>query len=271
MSKKSHRYGHWTRRWFALKLNESTNETTLTHWYDNRKRVVKGILVLDHSSQVFGITSDGLHSHSFKVLVKGTTVTLDAESSQQRMRWILAIESVVLDMIEISKSTESTTATTVSTTTTTISSSKQSLHQPPSTVVIESPIMLAKYRRDSKFTSGTITTTVRMNEQLNDDQITPEPAQSNISHITNPVSSSESIATTNSPIRTKVGVIDDNNTTSPFSRHTQLGPIVSKATEITLYAHAEKLLKAWMTDDQQTFMTLVTDGMFLRYNGSLVL
>lgn len=98
MQKKAHRAGNWKKRWFVLSQDDQNKQATLQYWADSTKTELKGQHILSASSQVFGLPAEGSHKFCFKLLAKGSDIVMDAEAANVRMKWILAIESMVMDI-----------------------------------------------------------------------------------------------------------------------------------------------------------------------------
>jgi hypothetical protein len=119
--------GNWKRRWFVLALTDThvtvptststdvgTSATirtaTLCYYKDASKLELKGSHTLSSTSGIVGLDSDphtDAHAHMkphvkhafrFKLLAAGSDVVLDADSASDRLKWILAIESIVLEL-----------------------------------------------------------------------------------------------------------------------------------------------------------------------------
>lgn len=71
---------------------------TLTYYTDATRSDMKGQHTLASSSQVFSIAAEGLHKHCFKLLANGSDIIMDADTPNIRIKWIMAIESMVLDI-----------------------------------------------------------------------------------------------------------------------------------------------------------------------------
>jgi hypothetical protein len=127
LNKKAHRAGNWKRRWFVLALSDTptttstsspadvgtsapTRTATLCYYKDASKRELKGSHTLSSTSTIVGLDTDphtDAHTHTkphvkhafrFKLLAVGSDVVLDADSASDRLKWILAIESIVVDL-----------------------------------------------------------------------------------------------------------------------------------------------------------------------------
>jgi hypothetical protein len=82
----------------------------LCYYKDASKRELKGSHTLSSTSSIVGLDTDphtDAHTHTkphvkhafrFKLLAAGSDVVLDADSASDRLKWILAIESIVLDL-----------------------------------------------------------------------------------------------------------------------------------------------------------------------------
>jgi hypothetical protein len=127
LNKKAHRAGNWKRRWFVLALTDPPVTTptsssadvctsapiwaaTLCYYKDASKRELKGSHILSSTSSIVGLDTDPhkeghthtkphvKHAFRFKLLAAGSDVVLDADSGSDRLKWILAIESIVVDL-----------------------------------------------------------------------------------------------------------------------------------------------------------------------------
>jgi hypothetical protein len=127
LNKKAHRAGNWKRRWFVLALTDPpvttptsssadvctsalTLAATLCYYKDASKRELKGSHILSSTSSIVGLDTDPhkeghthtkphvKHAFRFKLLAAGSDVVLDADSGSDRLKWILAIESIVVDL-----------------------------------------------------------------------------------------------------------------------------------------------------------------------------
>lgn len=76
-------------------------EVRLCYWTDTTRTDLKGEHVLAVNSQIFSIPSEGSHNFCFKLLARGSggaELIMSAENTNQRMKWIMAVESLVLDL-----------------------------------------------------------------------------------------------------------------------------------------------------------------------------
>jgi hypothetical protein len=127
LNKKAHRAGNWKRRWFVLALTDPPVTTptstsadvrtsaptwaaTLCYYKDASKRELKGSHTLSSTSTTIGLDTDAQsepvkavkphlkHAFRFKLMAAGSDVVLDADSASDRLKWVLAIESIVLEL-----------------------------------------------------------------------------------------------------------------------------------------------------------------------------
>jgi hypothetical protein len=127
LNKKAHRAGNWKRRWFVVALSgmptttstsspadvgtsAPTRTATLCYYKNAPKRELKGSHTLAATSSIVGLDTDPhtdahihtkphvKHAFRFKLLAAGSDVVLDADSASDRLKWVLAIESIVLDL-----------------------------------------------------------------------------------------------------------------------------------------------------------------------------
>jgi hypothetical protein len=83
---------------------------TLCYYKDASKRELKGSHTLSSTSSIVDLDTDpniDAHTHTkphvkhafrFQLMAAGSDVVLDADSASDRLKWILAIESIVVDL-----------------------------------------------------------------------------------------------------------------------------------------------------------------------------
>jgi hypothetical protein len=101
--KKGHVNKNWKKRWFELVIDKGI--ATLKYWENNAKSDLKGEQIITDDSTVIGVESIGTHRNCFKLSSKANKVELimDAEAAHLRMKWIMALESALLDVKKLSE------------------------------------------------------------------------------------------------------------------------------------------------------------------------